>query len=135
MALTGRERGLVFEILDFPPGAPVVEMWGEFGRSQAVQQNTFRSATDAIDGRILALDVDGETRVREFLAEWVKIATDERRIEEAEDVSGVVSDSKEKRRLIRKRLQVYIPVYLEDEIKARHTVTARGYGGNMSLRG
>lgn len=133
MALTGGERGLVFEILDFPPGATVVEMWGELGRQQAVQQNTFRSPVDAVDARIAALDSDGETRVRELLAEWRKVSTGERKITQAEDVQGVVQDDAAKRMLIRHRLQVYIPVYLERELQARFS--DRAMGGHRIMRG
>lgn len=133
MALTGRERGLVFEILDFPPGATVVEMWGELGRSQAVQQNSFSSPVAAVDGRIAALDSDGETRVRELLAEWLEVATSEVRFDRAEDIEGVVKDAATKRKLIRERLQVYIPVYLEHELQARFGMRAQG--ANRIMRG
>lgn len=135
MALTNAERGFVFEILDFPPGATAVEMWGEFGRSFAVQQYTFSSPASAIDGRIAALDADGEVRVRELIDEWKLVSTSEVMLDKAEDVTGVVQDSAQKRALIRRRLQVYVPVYLEDEIRARHGHRARGIAGNQIARG
>jgi hypothetical protein len=135
VSLSASERLSVFEILDFPPGVTVVEMWGELGRSNAVEQYAFTSPVSAIDGRIAALTAEMETRVRELIAEWKLVATSEVRLDRAEDVEGIVQDAEAKRALVRKRLQVYVPVYLEDEILARHGNMARGAAGNRIMRG
>lgn len=130
MALTGEERLIVFEILDLIPGGQATEFWGELGRSQAVQNYSFRSPAEAVDFHIAALTADAETRVRELLDQWSEVSTDESSLKVAEEIEGVVADSEARRGLIRKRLQVYIPVFLEGEIRQRH-----GNRGNLLMRG
>lgn len=133
MALTDGERLSVFEIMDFPPNANVVVMWGLLGSDEAVQQYSFRSPSEAIDTLIGQLTSAMEVKVRQIIATHDPIVTSERRVDEAEDVRGVVEDHAERRKLNRRRLQVYIPVYLQGELEMRHA--EQQMGGNRIMRG
>lgn len=134
MALSAPDRLTVFEIFDVPPVVTAVEMWGNLGSDQAVEQYAFTSPVAAIDGRIAALTADMETRVRELLVEWRVVATSELRLDKADEIEGQVRDAAQKRRLILHRLQVYIPVFLEGELESRYR-ERQGGGGNRILRG
>ena len=137
MALDDTQRALVFEVFDFPPNAEVKEMWGPIGRANAVQVYSFRSPSEAIDQLlvILATTPAEEALVAALLVEWVKVRINEQELSKAEDVSGVVVSSSEKRRLIRHRMQNYIPLYLEGEIEAKQDNILSDARGGGSRRG
>ena len=136
--ITGTNRAYVFEVFDFPPNAEVVEMWGPIGRANAVQQYNFRGPTEAIDALLVVIDnLPEETLVLELIVEWKKVRLNEQELTKAEDIEGTVVSSSAKRRLIRQRMQNYIPLYLEGEIDAKQTriVADAGIGGGSGNRG
>lgn len=133
MALSGAERLYVFEILDVPPNATGFELWGTLGESNAVQSFAFTTAKDAVDALIALLTADQETIVKALVEEWIKVRTSEVELNRAEEVEGVVQDAAAKRRNIRDRLQVHIPIYREGELVRRHGQFG-GYG-NQIMRG
>jgi hypothetical protein len=131
VALTESERLMVFEIFGFPPNHEVIEMWGPVGRANAVQKYSFRSPSEAVDTLIGYLTTDQEAVVSGLVVEWVEVRTSEIELKKAETVSGVVSSASTKRMLIRTRLQVHIPLYLDGELD-RIQQNRGGRGGSFA---
>ena len=135
MALTADQTNKVFEILDIPPNTTVFELWGSLGEQSAVQNFAFRTASEAVTALIALLDTDQETIVSGLILEWDEVRTSEIELKEAEGAKGVVTSGAGKRRLIRDRLQLYVPLYREGEMDQRHGWGNYAQSSNQIVRG
>jgi len=133
VALSARERLLLFEVFDIPSGSTAFEIWGVLGEGGTPQNFTFTVASDAIDYLLGLLDSTGEARLSELLAKWDEVSLEPTEIEEAEGAKGVLESSEGRRTLLKRRIRMLVPLYRDGEIaKVEREVTG---GGNQILRG
>lgn len=135
--ITEREINLLYEIFGpFPVHNAYTLRSGVIGlgKSRVLVANQDQ-LSDALAYYLNILSREQQIRVKELIAKWVKLDTKIVKFATAERVRFRVSAPEEGRTIIRQRIQVYIPIFMMNEVENLLDGTPAGTENNSILRG
>lgn len=122
MALTDDEKHLVYEILGIPDATSVLYVTGDYGVGSKFQNVAVLTAKSEIDTRLGALSTALETRMRELIVAWQKVSIQTTQLKPNAANKGVQTRPGATRRMIRKRVQQIVPVFLPDDTASGNVI-------------
>ena len=136
-SLTDKEVNTLFEAFNYFPVRPEFTVRSGLiglGKSRVLIQNQDQ-LRDRLFEYIEELNAYQQTRVKELVCEWIAVSTEVTQFEKAERVNLRIRYPEEKRALILKRLQTYIPIFRVGEVPEDLGGTGFPASGQEFLRG